>query len=112
MTMKAFPVTENCSKNLTLKKHVCFGISPFNSYFSENQIQRLAEWGKIEFEAMHFFVPDVPSVYTLEALGYSQERASWKARRQCQYLFNKIHKALKNTGFSGVEAEEMILNWE
>ncbi|WP_408646328.1 hypothetical protein [Streptomyces jeddahensis] len=29
---------------------------------------------------MDVFVPDGPSAYTLEALGYSPERAAWKAR--------------------------------
>ncbi len=110
--MKTHPITNTCSKNLLMKKHACFGISPFNSYFSENRIYELAKWGKSEFKSMHFFVPDAPSVYTLEALGYPAEKAAWKARRQCQYLFNKIHKALKSAGYSILEAEAMILNWE
>jgi cyclo(L-tyrosyl-L-tyrosyl) synthase len=110
--MKATPVTERCHRSFTTRKHVCFGISPFNSYFSELRIQELAEWGKTEFQTMHFFVPDVPSAYTLEALGYDSEKAAWKARRQSQYLFNKIHKALKAVGFSIAQADPMILHWD
>jgi cyclo(L-tyrosyl-L-tyrosyl) synthase len=111
--MKLTPdVTKECQNSLSTKTHACFGISPFNSYFSESRIQTLAEWGKIEFQTMHFFVPDIPSAYTLEALGYEPEKAAWKARRQAQYLFNKIYRALKNVGFSLIQSEEMILNWE
>lgn len=110
--MKTIPITDTCSRNLNLKNHVCFGISPFNSYFSEDRIRKLAEWGKQEFKTMHFFVPDVPSAYTLEALGYDVEKSAWKARRQSQYLFNKIKKALSNIGFSQIHSEEMILNWD
>ncbi len=110
MLMK--PVTENCAKNLNFGAHVCFGISPFNSYFSEARIQELASWGKKEFDTMHFFVPDIPSAYTLEALGYSPEKAAWKARRQAQYLHNKIHRALSNIGYPSLDAYAMILNWE
>jgi cyclo(L-tyrosyl-L-tyrosyl) synthase len=110
--MNTAPLSENCRQSLELRTHVCFGISPFNSYFSEERIRALALWGRKEFDAMHFFVPDVPSSYTLEALGYSPEKAAWKARRQCQYLHNKIHRALKDAGISDVEACKMVLNWE
>ncbi len=110
--MNAHPVTENCHRHFQTKSHICFGISPFNSYFSEERIRDLALWGKREFDSMHFFVPDVPSAYTLEALGYDSEKAAWKARRQTQYLHNKIERALKGIGFSQIDAWEMILNWE
>jgi cyclo(L-tyrosyl-L-tyrosyl) synthase len=110
--MKNRPITENCRRNFQLRKHACFGISPFNSYFSEERIRDIALWGKAEFDSMHFFVPDVPSAYTLEALGYEPEKAAWKARRQCQYLHNKIHKALKSVGYSDSDACKMVLNWE
>jgi len=62
-------LTENCAKNFKRREHGCFGISPFNSYFSEDRIRELARWGTREFKSIHFFVPDVPSVYTLEAQG-------------------------------------------
>lgn len=105
-------VTTSCSDAFEKREHICFGISPFNSYFSETRIQELARWGKKEFRSMHFFVPDAPSVFTLEALGYDAEKAAWKARRQSQYLFNKITKALSSIGIDSVSAHEMILNWE
>lgn len=110
--MKTQPMTGNCARNFEARHHVCFGISPFNSYFSEAKLEDLARWGKQEFDSMHFFVPDVPSAFTLEAMGYDSEKASWKARRQCQYLQNKIHRALKNVGFSEYEACEVYLGWE
>ncbi len=110
--MKTVPVTPNCLRNFDDRIHVCFGISPFNSYFSEARIQQLAEWGMAEFKQMHFFVPDVPSAYTLEALGYEPSKAEWKAKRQCQYLNNKILRALSNIGISKQAAQSMLLNWE
>lgn len=110
--MKTKPITLRCSKNLDARTHACFGISPFNSYFSEARIRELAVWGKNRFDSMHFFIPDVPSVYTLEALGYDSEKAAWKARRQCQYLHNKTFKALRDAGFTGTSASDMVLNWE
>lgn len=106
------PITENCRRQFELRTHACFGISPFNSYFSEERIREIALWGKAEFDSIHFFVPDVPSAYTLEALGYEPAKAAWKARRQCQYLHNKIHKALKSAGYSDAQACAIVLNWE
>lgn len=110
--MNTIPITDNCLKSLGTREHVCFGISPFNSYFSETRIQELAAWGRTEFRTMHFFVPDVPAAFTLEAVGYDAETAAWKARRQAQYLHNKIHRALKNLGISDAQACDMVLNWE
>lgn len=112
ITLKTKPITRHCNRNLDSKIHACFGISPFNSYFSEARIRELALWGKNKFNSMHFFIPDIPSVYTLEALGYDSEKAAWKARRQCQYLHNKTYKALRDVGFTGTRASDMVLNWE
>lgn len=109
--MLAKPITPACEDSLNGREHICFGISPFNSYFSESRIESLAKWGSQHFQSMHFFVPDAPTVYTLEALGYDSEKAAWKARRQCQYLQNKITKALAKIGLSPDEIAKMILNW-
>lgn len=110
--MRTIPLSENCQINLQRRNHVCFGISPFNSYFSEERILKLVHWGRSHFRSMHFFMPDIPSAYTLEALGYTPEKAAWKARRQCQYLQNKIQRALSSAGFSDSQARSMVLNWE
>lgn len=110
--MKVQPVTANCHSIFENREHICFGISPFNSYFSEERIQELAYWGKSEFKRMHFFVPDVPAAYTLEAIGYTPQKALAKAKKQAQYLHNKIHRCLKNLGLSDVQAVRHVLNWE
>ena len=110
--MRVIPLTSSCEKAYSNRRHICFGISPFNSYFSEEKLYELASWGKKEFASIHFFVPDIPSVYTLQALGYPPEKAQWKARRQSQYLINKIKRALGNLGLRGPDTDEMILVWD
>lgn len=72
--MRPIPISENSRKIFEKKNHACLGISPFNSCFSEERIGTLAEWAMKEFETFHLFVPDIPSAFTLEALGYSQEK--------------------------------------
>jgi len=110
--MNVHPITKNCEKHYRARHHVCFGVSPFNSYFSEEQLIQLALWGKKEFREMHFFLPDVPSAYTLEAIGYDSQEAEKKARRQGHYLYNKIESALREAGFNAAEAWEKILDWD
>ncbi|MGE4107358.1 MAG: tRNA-dependent cyclodipeptide synthase [Bacteriovoracia bacterium] len=110
--MEGKPLTENCKRVYDSKEHVCFGISPFNSYFSERRLRDLAHWGRSHFQSMHFFVPDVPAAYTLEALGYTPERAAWKARRQANWLRNKIIRSLISLSFTHHESEKMVLDWE
>lgn len=112
MAVKISPVTSSCVHRYAEKQHVCFGISPFNSFFSEERIQALAAWGMENFERVSFFMPDGPSAFTLEALGYDVQKAEWKARRQGRYLKNKIVRALTNIGVHDSDADCMVLNWE
>jgi cyclo(L-tyrosyl-L-tyrosyl) synthase len=110
--MQANALSQSSQVSFEARQHICFGVSPFNSYFSEQVIEELAGWAMREFGSFHFFVPDVPAAFTLEAMGYSPEKAASKARKQGQYTFNKICRALKNRGYSDPEAWNMILNWD
>ncbi|WP_053735150.1 tRNA-dependent cyclodipeptide synthase [Nocardia sp. NRRL S-836] len=92
------PLTEHCARPLRSGRHVCVGISPFNSYFSVGRITALARWAMAEFESFHFFVPDRAAAFTLEALGYEPARAKTKAHRQGQYVVNKVCRALWDVG--------------
>ena len=71
---------------------IVLGISPFNSYFSESNIERLYSWSLQLFKRIFIFVPDIPTKFTLMALGYEEDQAVKKAKRQCKYLFNKISR--------------------
>jgi len=110
--MIAIPITKYCRDALDKKEHAVFGISPFNSYFSEAQITNIAHWGYLNFKSIHLFMPDIPSAYTLEALGYSPQKAEKKARRQANYLRNKMIRALENIGISETQTVEIILDWK
>ncbi|MEU0042852.1 tRNA-dependent cyclodipeptide synthase [Streptomyces werraensis] len=100
----AVPLTDRCRTVFEARTHACVGISPFNSYFSAERIDALARWALDTFERVHFFVPDTAAAYTLEALGYAPDRAEWKARRQGQYVRNKITRALARAGIEAAGA--------
>ncbi|MEU7474711.1 tRNA-dependent cyclodipeptide synthase [Lentzea sp. NPDC042327] len=97
------PLTEHCARPLRSGRHVCVGVSPFNSYFSVERITALARWAIAEFERFHFFIPDHAAAFTLEALGYDPARARTKARRQGQYVVNKVCRALWDVGVARPE---------
>lgn len=84
------------------------GISPFNSYFSEGQIARLAKWAHSHFKRMMFFIPDRAAVYTQLALGYEEKKAKKRARRQCTYLHNKVYRAVAS---DSMESELVDSAW-
>lgn len=105
----ATPLSPRCHHALATAAHACFGISPFNSYFSTARITHLVRWAASTFRSFHLFVPDVPAAYTLEALGYPPERARNKARRQANYLRNKILRALESAEIN--HPETRILDW-
>jgi cyclo(L-tyrosyl-L-tyrosyl) synthase len=107
--MTVEPLSDGCAAVVERGEHVCFGISPFNSYFSTERIRVLAAWGLARFERVDFFVPDAPSAFTFEALGYAPEKAAWKARRQGQYTRNRIATALGSLGVA--EDGARVLGW-
>ncbi|WP_286829263.1 MULTISPECIES: tRNA-dependent cyclodipeptide synthase [Kordiimonas] len=91
------PVSKACAAIYAERQHAVIGVSPFNSYFSEERLRALFTWANETFEAFHIFVPDTATRYTLEAVGYDPVRAKKKARRQCRYLLNKIERAIAYT---------------
>ncbi|GHE39883.1 cyclo(L-tyrosyl-L-tyrosyl) synthase [Streptomyces cellulosae] len=94
----ARPLSGACVDLLARAEHACLGISPFNSYFSVQRIKGLAVWAHERFEQVDFFVPDAPSAYTFQALGYASEKAAWKPRRQGQHTRNRNRTALDMLG--------------
>lgn len=107
--MQITPLTENCMKAYMQKEHICFGISPFNSLFSKEYLESLIEYALSNFKSFHFFLPDEPTVHTLEALGYGHEEAKRKMRKQINWLKNKMVKALVA---KGLKLENHIIDWE
>jgi cyclo(L-tyrosyl-L-tyrosyl) synthase len=98
--VEACPIGQQSKLIYKEKKHILIGISPFNSYFSEERIFRLTEWAFKNFESVHLFIPDFISSYTLQAIGYEKQDAERKTKRQDCYLRNKAAKALSRLGKS------------
>jgi cyclo(L-tyrosyl-L-tyrosyl) synthase len=104
------PLTESCYDISRKKEHACIGISPFNSLFTEDYISSLIKWSLENFENFHLFIPDEPTFYTLEALGYDANDCRRKMKKQLNWLKNKIDKALEANDVRSKESH--VLNWE
>ncbi len=92
------------------KEHILLGISPFNSYFSEEMIGYWIKWAQKTFTSFNIFVPDTLPVHTFIALGYSEAKAKSKAKRQASYLKNKISRALLKLGFSTQDLNNLLID--
>lgn len=107
--MQISPLSKYCVDAFEKKEHICFGISPFNSLFSQEYLESLIDWAQAHFKSFHFFLPDEPTLHTLEALGYSIEDAKRKMKKQINWLKNKMQKALEA---KNLNPKDHILDWK
>lgn len=97
-------------KIYTEANHACIGIRLFNSYFTESIIKKLIYWGNENFTFFNIFIPDRPTVYALNAMGYSMEKSISRTEKQYKYVKNKVRKALLSLGKNQQEIDAIILD--
>lgn len=102
-------VNPESERILLSKEHALIGISPFNGYYVQSNLEKLFSWGLSNFKEMNVFIPDEISLYTLQAVGYSENKAKKKISRQDRYLKSKAIKALVANGLSEKEAIGKII---
>lgn len=72
------------------------GMSPGNSYFKEDVVEKTILRALDEFDSVGIFIPDIPAIATYLALGYPENRARRdKAIPQGNALRNKALKAIE-----------------
>lgn len=108
--MRFTGVTERCTRLYDEGATALIGISPFNSYFSEERISRIVQFCERDDRKIAIFIPDDVTRYTLQARGYSPGQATRKTRRQIQYLLNKIARAVGDRDLRVVGCEALESN--
>lgn len=103
-------VTPACGECWERGATALVGISPFNSYFSVERIRAILEFCALGGREVVLFVPDDVTRFTLQAKGYSPERAIHKTRRQVQYLHNKIRRASQGREVEVIGCEALASN--
>jgi cyclo(L-tyrosyl-L-tyrosyl) synthase len=91
------------------REYAVLGISPFNSYYSEENLKKLFSWGLSTFKRISICIPDGISIYTLQAMGYSQEKAKKKTKLHDNNLKNKAIRALAANNVVDSEANNMMI---
>lgn len=106
------PMSDNCRKLYEEKKHALIGISPFNSYYNQDNILKELTFVFNNFEQVNIFVPDVLPVFTFLALGVGIDKALRKTRQQANYLKNKINKCLQALNIKDEHCLRMLSEFE
>ncbi|MEK7574707.1 MAG: tRNA-dependent cyclodipeptide synthase [Patescibacteria group bacterium] len=85
-------------------------MSPGNSYFKEDVIEKLLKTCVEKYGKAVVFIADIPAISTYVALGYPENRA-WrdKALPQSNMLKNRTKRVLAKLGYS--ENQVKIIDW-
>lgn len=97
------------TKKNGLLDHALIGISPFNGYFSEENLTKLISWAITTFKDYTLFIPDSWSIFTLMGQGYSEQKAKRKTRKEDFRLKNRVIRSFLNNDISVETALNKIL---
>jgi cyclo(L-tyrosyl-L-tyrosyl) synthase len=92
-----------------VRNYAIIGMSPGNSYFSEQNIEYLLCEVMPVFTKIIIFVPDIPAIATYEAMGYPRNRAKQKAILKGNNLKNKTLKIIRKLK---IENQTSIVSWK
>ncbi|MBP2322900.1 cyclo(L-tyrosyl-L-tyrosyl) synthase [Kibdelosporangium banguiense] len=106
---EAVAASPNCQRLLAGGRHMLFGVSLFNSFFSQARLLELAAWALVRFDSVHFLIADTPSIHTLAAVGYSPQRAAVKVEQEARRVRSRVHRALADVGAG--DPDGMLLGW-
>ena len=113
----ALTTNNNLSSNnrnfevLQTHEHALIGVSTFNSYFSQENMEKLFCWAQQSFNNFNVCVMDEASIFNLMAMGYDKKEALKKTKRNDKYLYNKIIRSLTSLGFSLDQSQRKILHY-
>jgi cyclo(L-tyrosyl-L-tyrosyl) synthase len=91
------------------RDHALIGMSPFQSFYTEERIYQWVTFAKENFRQYHFFLSDELFYLNFIDRGYSEKEAWHETRKQDRYLYNKTIRALQRAGI--LEPEKKILRY-
>lgn len=89
------------------KEVLAFGVSLYNSYFTEDRITRLLQYVASPDRKIYLAIVDLPVAHNLKAIGKNDSYIEKKMRQQGNNITNRCRRAIEA---SGVEAT--IMTWE
>jgi cyclo(L-tyrosyl-L-tyrosyl) synthase len=89
------PFTPHCALIQGEGDHAVIGVSPGNSYFSQQRLIDLARWGAENFRQVDLVHTDLYVAEMYEALGYSEDDARRKAVKNLRGVRAKVRTAVE-----------------
>lgn len=89
------------------KEVLVFGVSLFNSYFTEDQITRLLQYVASPDRKIYLVIADLPVAHNLRAVGKDDSYIKGKVRHHGNNMVNRCRRAVET---SGVDA--IIMTWD
>ncbi|MFI2027216.1 tRNA-dependent cyclodipeptide synthase [Streptomyces buecherae] len=102
-TFTTEPLTENCRDVCARGEHALVGVSPGNSYFSEERLTELFRWAGSLFRRVDVMIPDSAQRHTWLALGYTPGRSHRKSHNESSRIFNRVNRAWQAAEVPDVE---------
>ncbi|MBP9752219.1 MAG: tRNA-dependent cyclodipeptide synthase [Proteobacteria bacterium] len=109
--MNILPCCNNSKKLIEKGDHALLLLSPWNSYFKEDNIEKLWHYGSGNFNRCNFIIFDKPSIWNLKAFNYDAERIEKRVRKEINCLFNRVIRVLERNGLDNTTAKNMLLLW-
>ncbi|ANB50207.1 tRNA-dependent cyclodipeptide synthase [Powai lake megavirus] len=94
-----------------IKQHALIGISNNNSYYSIKNMEKIFSYARKNFQNFNIIVMDDVSIFNLMALGYNENKALKKTKRNDKCLQNNILKTLEIIGYDIDESKNKILRY-
>ncbi|WP_042416725.1 tRNA-dependent cyclodipeptide synthase [Streptacidiphilus anmyonensis] len=91
------PYTAHCALIQAEGDHAVVGVSPGNSYFSQQRLLDLAHWGLAHFRQVDLVYTDLYVAEMYEALGYGADDARRKAVKNLRGVRAKVRAAVEET---------------
>ncbi|MEX1111921.1 MAG: tRNA-dependent cyclodipeptide synthase [Candidatus Andersenbacteria bacterium] len=86
------------------------GMSPGNSYFSEEIIEWLLQKVAKQYGTVSVFIADIPAISTYTAVGYSEKEARAKAVLKSNNLKNKVARAIEKLNLDKKDVH--VVDWK
>lgn len=95
-------------------RHLFVGISPFNKYFSKEQILLIAKTAQTNFESVIFFYVGNLAEYTLKILepNYDEKQIQKKLKKQNNLIKNRVTEVLTLLNYTEKEIKDIYITFE
>ncbi|MBD1227185.1 tRNA-dependent cyclodipeptide synthase [Xenorhabdus griffiniae] len=82
-----------------MEGHVIFGVSPFNTKFSNDYVHKMLEWGFNNYNFVDVIHPFEEAKYLLMGCGTEENKARKKSRKEYYRIQRYVESFLKSSGY-------------